>query len=421
MKNNLIRKFQCIETAGLFILAFSLPVFDAPTHIGYGLLVLGAAGWRILDKKIKLRKPSFIETLIIIILSISLISTIINWPLHYGIKGFKHYFYFFSTFWILSKGKYNSSIIKTTIILLVAGAVAADIAGFWKFCQLSSHSDITEFNLLSLNGIDRSAAYVSIIIFVCIGIVFDDCLGYNRPVKIFSIVSLLIMLFTLFIMGSRGCILSVIITFPLVSVFIFRHKTFKDIFPLFIIFSFIVLILTALIFSFPNSRYLQRFRHISTIKLTLNPSEMTYNDQIRYDFWRAAMMYAARYPSVFGIGPKNFREMDISKLTFKPPLTETASQIFKNKKVLHAHNWMLTLLVEQGFAGLIFFVIFIITIIVKLIQKKPKNKINAVWVSSFSACFLPCISGLFLSSFSYETGWLTFFVLGLGMWFVHEN
>ena len=418
MNNRLIKKFQGMETAGMFILAFSLPVFDAPTHMGYGLLFLGAAGWRMLDSRVKLRKPSFLETLVIIILSISLISTVINWPLHYGIKGFKHYFYFFSTFWILSKGKYNSKIIKTTIILLVAGAVIADIGGFWQFIH-GSHAE--DFNLLALNGIDRSAAYVSIIIFICIGIMFDNCQGYSLPVKIFSVVSLLIMLFTLFVMGSRGCILSVIITLPLVSVFIFRRKTFKNIFPVIIICSLIVLILTALIFSFPNSKYLQRFRHVNTIKLTLNPSQMTLNDQIRYDFWRAALMYAVKFPSVFGIGPRNFRDMDISKLKFKPPLTDVASQIFKNHRVLHAHNWMLTLLVEQGVSGLIFFVIFIITIIVKLIKKKPGDEIDAVWVSSFSTCFLPSISGLFLSSFSYETGWLTFFILGLGMWFVHEN
>ena len=419
MNHNLIKKFQWVEIAGLFILAFSLPVFDAPTHIGYGLLFLGTACRRILDKKIKLRKPSSLETLVIIILAISLISTIINWPLHYGIKGFKHYFYFFSTFWILSKGKYNSNIVKTTLILLVAGAVIADITGFLKFHH--GGGDITTFNLLALNGIDRSAAYVSIIIFICIGIIFDNCPGFSLPAKIFSALSLIIMLFTLFIMGSRGCILSVIITFPLLSIFILRRKIFKNIFPIIIICSLIVVILAALFFSFSNSKYLERFRHVNTIKLTLNPSEMSDADQERFDYWRAAVMYTLKFPSVFGIGPKNFREMDISKLTFKQPLTERASQTFKNKRVIHAHNWMLTLLVEQGFSGLIFFVIFIITITVKLIKKKPKDKIDAVWVSSFSTCFLPCISGLFNSSFSYETGWLTFFVLGLGMWFVHEN
>ncbi len=417
MNNSLIKKFQDMETAGLFILAFSLPVFDAPTHIGYGLLVLGAAGWRIFDKKFKLRKPSFLETLVIIILSISLISTVINWPLHYGIKGFKHYFYFFSTFWILSKGKYSSNIIKTTIILLIVGAIIADITGFWQF----SHGSTTEYNLLSMNGIDRSAAYVSIIIFICVGIIFDDCLAYNLSAKILSFAALLIMLLTLFIMGSRGCILSVIITFPLVSVFIFRRKTFKNIIPVISIFSLIVLILTALIFSFPNSKYLQRFRHINTIKLTLNPSEMTFNDKLRYDYWRTGLMYAVQNPSAFGVGPRNFREIDINKIKLNSFLTDVAAQAFKNKKVLHAHNWMITLLVEQGFLGLIFFLLFIITIMVLLINNRPRDKINALWIAAFSTCFLPWISGMFNSSLSDENGWLIFFVLGLGIWFVHEN
>ena len=417
MNDSLIQKFHFFEIAGLFILAFSLPVFGAPKYLGYCVLVTGAAGWRLCDRKIKLRKPAFYEVLIIMVLLISLISTFINWPLHYGIKGFKHSFYFFSMFWILSRGGYNKDTIKKTMILLIIGTIIAALTGFWQF----KCGNAKEFNLLSLNGIDRSAGYIAIIIFVCLGIILDNCSGYNRISKFFAISSLFLCFLCLFVMGSRGCILSVMITFPILFVVISRSKIFEKFLPVLLICTLSVVILTALIASFPNSKYLQRFRHIGTIRLTLNPSEMSYNDQERYDYWRVALMYAIKNPSFFGVGPRNFREIDISKLKVKRPLTKIASETFKNKQALHAHNWILTVLVEQGFLGLIAFVVFLITIMVKLIKKKPEDKINAVWVAAFSTCFLPCISGLFNSAFTNENGWLTFFVFGLGMWFIHEN
>ncbi len=421
---DLIGKFKWIEIAGLFILAFFLPIFDAPKHIGYGLLIFGAAGWRILDKKIKLRKPSFLETIIIIILATALISTIINWPLHYGIKGFKRSCYFFSTFWVISHGKYDKNTIKKTMILLIAGALIAAFAGFWKF----SHGHSNEFNLLSINAANRSAAYVAMIIFVCMGIIFDNCSEYSLPVKIFSMLSLAFMFLALFIIGSRGAILSVAITFVLIFILIFRHQILKKALPLLMVFTTIALILTALDFAFPNSTYLQRFKHIASIRFTLNQSKMSYGDQERYDYWRVSLMYAMKNPSFFGVGPRNFREIDISNLKLKRPLTGIAARTFKAKKVLHAHNWILTLLIEQGFIGLISFIIFMVTITIRLIRKKPDNmegrnnkQINAVWVAAFSTCFLPVISGLFNSAFSDENGWLVFFILGLGMWFINEN
>ncbi len=412
-----IQKFQQIEISGMFILSFFLPVFDAPKYLGYCLLIIGAAGWRLADSKIKLKKPSFLEAIIIIILSIALISTIINWPLHYGIKGFKRSFYFFTTFWILANGKYKKDTVKKAMLLLVAGTVIASLTGFWQF----THGNMKEFNLLSLNAINRSAAYISIIIFVCIGIILDNCSEYSLPLKFFSTAGLLLMFLSLFIMGSRGSILSVIITLPILFIFIFKDKVFKKFLSVLITFAIIALLLTALIYCFPNSKYLQRFRHVSTIKLTLNPSEMTYNDQMRYDYWRIGLTYAFNNLSAFGIGPRNFREIDISHMKFKRPLTAVVSQLFKQKKALHAHNWMITLLVEQGFLGLIFFVSFLITITIRLIRNRPDKMINAVWIAAFSTCFLPWISGLFNSSLSDENGWLIFCVLGLGMWFVHEN
>jgi len=129
-------------------------------------------------------------------------------------------------------------------------------------------------------------------------------------------------------------------------------------------------------------------------------------------------MYAINHPSLFGVGPRDFRRLDFTTSNQRPPVTDAASEWFNKNKVLHAHNWILTLFIEQGFLGLLWFVTFLITITIKILRNRPENSINAVWIASVAACFLPCISGLFNSAFSDENGWLTFFVLGLGIWFV---
>ncbi len=415
--NNPINKFQCMEIYGLYIFAFSLPLFDAPKHIGYCLLILGALGRMLCHEKIKPEKLYFYEILIIMILVTAIISTAINWPLHYGIKGFKRSFYFFSTFWILSRGKYSKDTVKKTIILLITGALIASFAGFLKF----SSGNANEFDLLSINAANRSAAYVAIIVFVCTGILLDNCSDYNGLLKIFAVISLAATLLTLFIIGSRGALLSVVVTFFLLFALIFRHRILKKIIPLLLICSITAFALILLASVFPNSAYLQRFRHIGSAKLTLNPSEMSYGDQERLDYWRVGFLYAMQHPSFFGVGPRNFREININGLKLKRPLTAIAAETFKNKKVLHAHNWILTLLIEQGFCGLLFFVCFLTVIATKLIKNRPDKTINAVWVAAFSTCFLPVISGLFNSAFSDENGWLVFFILGLGMWFINEN
>jgi len=216
------QNFHRVEIAGLFILAFSLPLSEAVKHIGYFALITGAVGWRLMSTEKITRKPFIFETIIILILSTALVSTMINWPLYYGIKGFKHFFYFFSTFWVIANGNYTIDTIKKTMVFMITGALVASFIGFWEFYHTK---ELLELTLLSINGINKTAGYLSIVLFVCIGIVVDNDSGYPPLIKLFSAASSIVVLVYICIIGSRGCLLSIAITFILLLlIYIFMMK-----------------------------------------------------------------------------------------------------------------------------------------------------------------------------------------------------
>ena len=72
MREKVIIFLRQMEMTGVYLLIFFLPFLKVPKNIGIVLFIIGAIGWRIADKSIKLRRPDTFECILLTIFFIAL-------------------------------------------------------------------------------------------------------------------------------------------------------------------------------------------------------------------------------------------------------------------------------------------------------------------------------------------------------------
>ncbi len=399
---------------GILIFAFSLPNFEALKYVGFFMMLAGFAGSIRWDKSITINNLTPIEWLLITILSASILSTMLNWPLPAGTKGLRHLFCFLSTFWVLYRSEPSPQFSIQIAIALMVGTLTGLI---WSGCNLFFQNGLSlnageyelTFNLLK--SVSRSGAFAASMLFVSVGMIIDNVFNFKRSTIFFSIVFLTITSAYVLIAGGRGNVLSIVVIYALLLIPLIRHKKYQKLLITQTAFvSFLIVIIMI------NNPTVGRFSHLFSTKFSSSIHNLTLNDQIRYDHWRIAIAQLTQNPSFFGLGPGNFKSIDIEALKINPPLLKETIQ-FINGDLTHGHNWLLTQGVENGIIGLGAFLAFILCILQRLWKYRPScdgNQVNWAWVASFSAIFIASTGGLFNSSFTQENGWLTFLIIGIG-------
>jgi hypothetical protein len=409
---------------GVLIFAFSLPTLEALKHVGYFLMVLGFAAIFFSCKCKRLGKISSMERLILALLITSVVSTILNWPTPNGIKGLKHLFYYFSTFWMLYRTKYDNSFLIRVAIALVAGTLGGLL---WEAYQLfSTHIALAtlggytlEFN--SINSVSRSGAFNATILFVCVGVLMDTAIRFKRNTIFFFTIAFIVIFACTLIMGGRGNVLAIFVAYPLLLTGLYKHKRYLRFIG--IQMTVAVMAVSVLLWC-GNAPPIGRFQHLFSTKITNNVNKMALQDQIRYDYWRIGIAQITQHPSLFGVGPHNFKSIEINRLNLSPPLSKETLEEIGKAPPQHSHNWVLTKWVEDGVAGIFLFFSLLCLIIHILWQQRPSlngKDVHWTWIAALAAMIIAVISGMFNSAFTHENGWLTFFIIGLGAGYAAQN
>ncbi len=408
---------------GILLFAFSLPIFEAPKHLGYCMMVVGFLGVSLYKKTIRLEKPNFIEYLLIAILITSAISTFLNWPLLDGIKGLKHLFYHISTFWILYRNKYNKKFLIKIPMALVLGTLVgifwAEYHLFFSQIPLPAPGEF-ELKFNSVNSVSRSSAFNASILFVCAGVLMDNVYKFKRRAMIFFTIAWVIISACTLIMGGRGNVLSILGAYLFLFIPLLKHKKYLYFISIQTAIALIAIILLHIYSGAPQTG---RFKHLLSTKFTTNISAMGMHDQIRYDYWRIGLAQIYQHPSLFGVGPRNFKSIKVKDLHLQPPLLQKTIKLISHAPQ-HSHNWVLTKCAEDGVAGLALFLGLIFTLFFTLWRHRPSNEkgeVSWIWVAAFSAIITAVISGFFNSAFTHENGWLTFFLIGLGAGYTRQK
>lgn len=395
---------------GVLLFVFSLPIIESTKNIGFFMMLAGFIGLVFYEKSIKIQKPDMIEYLLLFLLLIYALSTLLNWPLLKGLKGLKHEIYYLFIFWMLYKSKFNKQFLKMLSIALVSGTI---IGLFWGEYNVL-YKGVTELKLNSINSISRSGSYITSILFVCVGVLIDKSCNFKRYIKVSFLVSLMIISLSIFLMGSRGNVISMTLTYSILLFFLFNYKNYIQL--VVVQLCLVLIIITVLNYS-SNSSYIGRFQHLKSLNFSSDISKMTKNDQTRYDYWRIGVAQVQQYPTLFGIGPGNYKAVNSEKLNFEKPLLKVG-------KPHHAHNWIITKCVEDGIAGASVFMIFIILITYRLIKYRVvhgNTGLNWIWVASVASIFTATISGLFNSAFTHENGMLTMVLMAIGTGYSLNN
>jgi len=401
---------------GFLVFAFSLPNFEALKYIGFFIMLMGFSGRVIWEKSITINKLSTIDWLIITILLSSVLSTLLNWPLTSGTKDLRHTACFLSTFWMLYRSEPDPKLLIQVAMALMAGTLTGlCLACYNLFLTTGASFNLGEFELSFnlISAVSRSGSFAATMLFVCIGIIIDNSNNFKRNILLFAAVFLTIISAYILIAGGRSSVLSIAIVYLFLLFQCFKNKKYIKL----LIIQTLVISCTIILLLQCLSPDIGRLHHLTSTKFSFKINEMATHDQIRYDYWRVGIAQIFQKPSFFGVGPGNFKSINIKNLNFDPPLLKESIQLI-NGAPNHSHNWLLTTWAETGLLGFLAFLSLLICITYKLWQNRPvhlKNVVNWTWVASFSAILIACIDGFFNSSFTQENGWLTFVLMGIGI------
>ncbi len=406
--SDLMRK---LHEYGILIFAFSLPIFEAPKHVGFFMMLTGFLGMMLYDKSIRPEKPTPLEWLLLAIFITSTISTLLNWQLINGIKGLKYVFYYLTTFWMLYRNKYSRHFLRQIPMALVSGTLAGILWAEYSVLLNQTHLPATgEFELKfnSINSVSRSGAFNAAILFVCSGVIMDNACQFRRRSILFFTIAWIIISACILIMGGRGNVAGIIVAYLVLLIPLFKYIRYLK----FIGVQALIAIIAVIVLLSPGGNQKGRFDHLLSTKFTADIKNMALHDQMRYDYWRIGLAQLSQYPSLFGVGPQNFKSIQIDTLQISPPLLEESLELI-NGAPQHSHNWVLTKLVEDGVIGATVFSCFILIVLYGLWRHLAEG-VNWICMASFSAIIIAMISGFFNSAFTHENGWLTFFLMGLG-------
>ena len=411
MSFSAVTRLHQLELFGLYALVFSLPIMESPKHFAIVLFSVGALGWRLLQKPIGWRKPDTFEWLLFSMWLVSLASTLANWPMEPGIRGFKNLSCIFFLFWAMYRNTYKESEIRLFLWILIVAVMLGLVYGLfeWK----SGIRGQLEFH--SAGVVTQSAIYLGISMFLVFGIFLDTVSGFTTRIRVVMAVCLLFCLSCLVIMGSRGSILAVIIAAGLLSLTFLHNKRFR--LALGISLAIVVIMIIGAYVSTKDSILTQRIKHLTSnvSKNGLKFDDISGpNDRLRFDHWMVGYAQATQGGHVLlGIGPRNFPSIKVDQLRFSKPLA-TYPSVWQVPN--HAHNLFLTKWCEEGILGLAAFILFLSYVAFNLVRYRPSpENIHWTWIACLGALTMPIVAGSFNSSFTNEFACLSMILLGIGM------
>lgn len=410
-----IEPFKKIEVTGLYCLGFFLALAESPMHIGFVLFFVGALGRRVAGGEKFWRAPDQFEYLLLTMAGIALLSTWVNWPLVFGLRGPRVALTLLALFWIMYRNVFTGQQIKRFLYLLVGAVVAGLLWGLWRWWA----GLLPTLELPSAGVVTQASIFLGVVIFVMFGIVLDTVSGFSKKTQMIVASCLVFSWICLILMGSRGGLLGAVVgSLPLVALF-FKNKRFRNTLGVMVMLG--VILIAGAHFAGKGFFWEDRLKHLSSISMgkdesrSLSPQELEKaGDLLRMENWKIG------YAQIFqgghfwlGVGPRNYSSVKVNSLHFDQPLLTYPAV---RTKVEHAHNLFLTKWVEEGLLGLIVFVAFLFSIAWNLMRNHPRQgNIHWFWVACLGALIVPTVAGSFNSPYYNEFAWLAMMIMGYYM------
>lgn len=390
-------KLYRYELVFLSLLVLALPSLEAlKTFFWFVYVCLFVAG-RLSTGTLELLPRRWPNIAIVLFLSATLVSTLVNWPFDNGIKGFADELRYCSLFLCLYNGGYSEKTLRNLAYLAIVGVIGGLIYGLVEFLLGMR----PEMQFHSAGILTQSSIYLGIAIILTTSLILDSQKNSPMLTKYLS-AAWLIQVIALMYMGSRGSLLAVTLLLMIIAVMKFRIKAVLSIIS---ILALLVAGGLVMLKVFPDnvvSNYLQ-FQY--------SPERIKKSDAERMQIWHLpAAKLKTGEDLVWGIGPRNYKSLEDEDFVRN---SETLSKI---KNFHHAHNLFLTHLIEQGIVGLFSMLLFFALVITRLIsvwRLTPGHDPEWWWYAGLGGFFVPLIAGMFNTPYYQEHAMFSMLVIGM--------
>ena len=263
--------------------------------------------------------------------------------------------------------------------------------------------------LHSAGILTQSVMYVSMVFVLALGVFLVRWLPRGGSVDTGRrrwpwLASLLMMSAALAVMSSRGAFLALALILAGLALLVNRARFWA------LLTGGVVVVITALL----TIQLLDGGRITASARDRLNRERFAVSNLEHYEYMRIGMAQVREGGSLwFGIGPRNFRSIDVSRLHFDPPLRLSEAQ---RTSLGHAHNLFLTKLVEEGIAGLAALVFFFGLVARGLWRAWRRQEwYDWRWFAAFGALGVPVIAGFVNTPFYQEHAMLAMALMAIFM------
>ena len=402
--------WETIQTTGLFLLCIALPGMRAVKHAGLILVLIGSLG-RITTKRRLIGMPDTFEWFLVAGVSVSLMSGLLNLHSTEGLHGAKDIFRYAFLAWVMYR--YPLSCRKGRILAycLACGTFTALLWGGYDYAAGLTPA----IQLHGTDAVTQSSIYLAIMAMLFLGKVTDTSSSFSKTDRFFFSACFLVAVGFLWVMGSRGGLLGMVVALTVLAPLFFRRR--KDV----VLLSGGMMIGAAcftlcLAACFPETVLSRRISHIAatTIDFKTFSVDLDFSDELRRECWKIAFIEATEGDNKwFGIGPGNFRTIDIDTPGYKKRLSYVYTYGFTPH---HAHNIYLNTWVEQGRVGLIVMVMFHLFLVRCLYIVRPgRDGVRWEWVAAVGALVISVVAGQFHKGWAAEVAWLSMMLIGLGL------
>lgn len=372
-----------------------IPLWESPKSVLLGLALLIRLGRLIWERRLFSRPPDRVEILLLGLAGVALLSTLVNLPYPHGFRGFLDTGRNLVLCWLLYSHPLSRPRTLALALCAIAGTLLADLYALWEL-----HGGArTALELHSVGIVTHSALYQGMVALLACGFLLDALGRQAGPWVVlgWGLVSLALILI-LFLMGSRGAILALLLSLG-VLLLIFRQRRVLALAALALGFGLLAASLST------QNPYLNVMRE----KLAQwEQGQLPVPDQVRIAIWRVALKQIQAGDSPWlGLGPRNFGSIPVERFHFDPPLPEGIS--YQN----HAHNLLLNKLVEEGLLGLAVFLAFLGLVSARLVRVLRMGTPDWRWVGAFGALMVPVVGGLFNTPFYHEHALLAMALMAL--------
>lgn len=387
-------------------LLFVLPTLEGPKNAVFVLYLIVWAVRRFSIGDVRNLRLDAVEYSLLALMAACAVATFANWPMPNDVKGLWDTLRYTLLFWCIYRGGYDTRQQWVLAKVVTAGLIVGIAYGVFELA--TGRRPLLELH--SAGVLTQSAMYVSMVFVLALGVFLVRWLPRGSIADTGRrtwpwLVSLLAMSAALVVMSSRGAFLALALTLVGLALLINRAKFWA------LLVGGAVAVLTAL---FAIHMVDDGGRITASAHARLNPERFAVSNLERLEYMRVGVAQVREGGSLwFGIGPRNFRSIDASRLHFDPPLRLSEAQ---RTNLGHAHNLFLTKLVEEGIVGLAALVLFFGLVARGLWRAWRRQEwYDWRWFAAFGALGVPVIAGSANTPFYQEHAMLAMAFMAIFM------